>query len=131
MSRKTPLLQLSDAISKILDEYADDIGNNVSEVVEQLGKKGAQALKKESRQQFPKGSGKYARGWKSQVDKGRLFTTSVIYNDIAGLPHLLEYGHVIRNGTDRVYGEVAGREYIKPIADKLVETFEQEVMEKL
>ena len=131
MARKTPLSQLNDAISNILSEYGENIEGNVSEIVEQMGKKGAQALKKESRQQFPKGSGEYAKGWKSQVNRERLSTTAVIYNDHPGLPHLLEYGHVTRNGTERTFGRVAGREHIKAVEEELVEAFEREVVEKL
>lgn len=131
MARKTPLDQMADAISSILDEYKDSIDENVGEIVTQLGRKGAQALKKESRQAFPKGTGEYAQGWKSQVERGRMNTTAVIYNEHPGLPHLLEHGHVTRNGTDRIYGEVQGREHIEPVADNLVETFEREVMSRL
>lgn len=131
MARKTPLLQLNDAISGILSEYAEDIDGNLGRIVEEMGKKGAQALKNQSRQQFPAGSGKYASGWKAQTDRGRMNTTSTIYNEYPGLPHLLEYGHVSRNGTGRVYGSVPGREHIKTIADELVQTFEDEVVAKL
>jgi len=131
MARKTPLSQLSDAISNILSEYSEDIEGNVSEIVEQMGKKGAQALKKEARQKFPDGTGEYAKGWKVQTERGRLSTTAVIYNEHYGLPHLLEYGHVSRNGTGRVFGQVAGREHIQPVAEELVQTFEREVVEKL
>lgn len=131
MAHKTPLDQMADAISDILEEYGDDLTENVGEIVTQLGRKGAQALKKESRQAFPKGTGEYARHWRSQVERGRLSTTAIIYNDHPGLPHLLEHGHVARNGTGRIYGEVRGREHIEPVADKLVETFEREVVSKL
>lgn len=131
MARKTPLDQMADAISSILDEYKDSIDENVGEIVTQLGRKGAQALKKESRQAFPKGTGEYAHGWKSQVERGRMNTTAVIYNEHPGLPHLLEHGHVTRNGTDRIYGMVQGREHIEPVADNLVETFEREVLTQL
>ena len=131
MPRKTPIDQLANAISDILNEYADDVGGNVGEIAAQMGKKGAQALRKEAKQTFPDGTGGYAKGWKSQVDRGRLSTTAIIYNEHPGLPHLLEHGHVTRNGTGRIYGEVRGREHIEPVAEKLVETFEREVLNNL
>ena len=131
MARKTPISRLNEAISGILSEYAEDLGGNLGKIVEEMGKKGAQALKQQSRQQFPKGSGAYAQGWKAQADRGRLNTTSTIYNEHPGLPHLLEYGHVSRNGTGRTYGSVPGREHIQTVADELVQTFENEVMAKL
>lgn len=131
MARRTPIAQLNEAVSGILSEYAEDIDGNLSQIVEKMGKKGAQALKKQAREQFPDGTGDYARGWKSQKEQGRLYTKATIYNEHYGLPHLLEYGHVTRNGTGRVYGSVPGREHIKPVADELVETFEREVVAKL
>ena len=131
MARKTAIDKLTDAISGILEEYAEEIDKNVGEIAEQMGKKGAQALKSKSRETFPKGTGEYAKGWKSQVNRGRLYTTATIYNDHYSMPHLLENGHVIRNGTGRVYGEVRGHEHIAPIADEIVETFEREVVGKL
>ena len=131
MARKTAIDKLTDAISGILEEYAEEIDKNVGEIAEQMGKKGAQALKSKSRETFPKGAGEYAKGWKSQVNRGRLYTTATIYNDHYSMSHLLENGHVIRNGTGRVYGEVRGHEHIAPIADEIVETFEREVVGKL
>ena len=128
---KTPIDKLSDAISAILNDYAEEIGDNVGEIAVELGKKGVKTLKQQSRAEFPKGTGEYAKGWKSQVDRGRMATTVTIYNDHYSLPHLLEHGHVTRNGTGREYGTVPGREHIKPVADKLVETFEREVVSKL
>lgn len=128
---KTPIDKLSDAISGILNDYVEEIGDNVGEIAVELGKKGVKTLKQQSRAEFPKGTGEYAKGWKSQVDRGRMATTVTIYNDHYSLPHLLEHGHVIRNGTARDYGSVKGREHIKPVADKLVETFEREVVSRL
>ena len=131
MAGKTPIDKLNSAISDILNESVDEIGQNVSEVTVQIGKKGVQALKQKSRQELKVRSGDYARGWKMQTNQSRLSTSVTIYNDHYSLPHLLEHGHVIRNGTGRVYGEVKGREHIEPVADTLVETYEREVAAKL
>ena len=128
---KTAIDKLSEAISGMLEEYADEIGENVGEIAIQMGKKGVKALKQQTRETYPKGTGEYAKGWKSQVNRGRLNTTVTIYNDHYSLPHLLEHGHVIRNGTERVYGEVPGREHIQPVEKELVEAFEREVVSKL
>ena len=131
MARKTPLDKLADAISDILEEYGEEVDENVGEIAEALGKKGALTLRRESKAKFPDGSGEYAQGWKSTTDQSRFSTVATIYNEHYALPHLLEHGHVIRNGTGRVYGEVPGREHIAPVADELVEAFEKEVVSKL
>ena len=131
MARKTPLDKLASAITDILDEYAEDVTRNVGEIAVQMGKKGVQALRQESKADLKVHTGDYARGWKQSIERGRLSTTVTLYNEHYALPHLLEHGHVIRNGTGRVYGEVRGREHIAPVEEELVGTFEREVMSKL
>ena len=131
MAQKTPINKLNNAISGILSEYESEISENVGKIAVEMGKKGAQALRKASRKAFQDGTGKYASGWKSQAERGRLRTTAIIYNDHYSMPHLLEYGHATRNGTDRVFPPVEGREHIAPIANQLTETFEREVVSKL
>lgn len=134
MAKRTPIDQLNQAISGILSEYAEDIQGNVDQIAEQMGKKGVQALRKEARRVLkPSTTGKseYTRGWKMQVEKGRLSTTVTIYNEHPGLPHLLEYGHVTRNGTGRTYAPTPAHAHIAPVEKELVETFEREVVAKL
>lgn len=131
MANRTPVDKLADAISGILDQYEGEVRDNLGEITTQIGKKGVQALRRASKDALKTGSGKYARGWKAQVEKGRTGTTVIIYNEHPGLPHLLEYGHVSRNGTGRTYGEVPGHEHIQPVAEELVRDFEREVVAKL
>ena len=131
MANRTPVGKLADAISGILDQYEGEVRDNLGEITTQIGKKGVQALRRASKDALKTGSGKYARGWKTQVEKGRLGTTVIIYNEHPGLPHLLEYGHVSRNGTGRTYGEVPGHEHIQPVAEELVRDFEKKVVEAL
>ena len=134
MAAKTPIDKLGDAIAGILDEYADQVNASVGEIAEKLAKKGTQTLRNVSKSEFKGGTGKYAKGWSVETTGKRhrqLEQSSVIYNKHPGMPHLLEYGHVIRNGTNRVYGKVPGREHIAPVEEKLVETFVKEVMAKL
>ena len=131
MARKTPVDKLTEAISGILSEYAEDIQGNLDRIVPELGKKGTQALKAEARNKLKKGTGEYVKGWKYQVDRRRLSTTVTIYNNHPSLPHLLEYGHVTRNGTNRTFPPTPAHAHIKPVADELVETFEREVVAKL
>lgn len=111
---------------KILNEYADDISKNADEIAEKLGRKGAAALRQESAQDFG-GTGKYAKGWTVQVDQHRLYTDVIIYNRTPGLPHLLEHGHLMRNGRRWV----PPKQHIEPIETELTEQFEREVLAKL
>lgn len=131
MANRTPVDKLADAISGILDQYEGEVRDNLGEITTQIGKKGVQALRRASKDALKTDTGKYVRGWKTQVEKGRLGTTVIIYNEHPGLPHLLEYGHVSRNGTGRTYGEVPGHEHIQPVAEELVRDFEKKVVEAL
>lgn len=128
---KTPIDKLKEAAAKILSEYGEAVGANCAEVAEKLAKKGAQTLKAVSREKF--GNGDYAKGWAVDTKKTsrQLDWTSTIYNKSPGLPHLLEYGHVTRNGTGRVYPRTPAHEHIKPVEDELIQTYESEVKAKL
>ena len=108
------------------------------EVAEKFAKKGAQALRQESREKFGKGRHSfYANGWKSHTERVRshkygIRLYSTIYNNNEpSIAHLLEHGHVTRNGTGRVYGRTPGHEHIAPVEAELVEAFEREVLAKL
>lgn len=130
MARKTALDKFSAAVGGILARYGEEIQDNLADIVTEMGKKGAQAMRDQSRQALG-GSGEYAKGWKVQIDRQRLSAGAVIYNEHAGLPHLLEHGHVTRNGTGRTYPRTPGHEHIAPVEEQLVETFEREVRSKL
>ena len=131
MARKTPLDQLADAIGDILNEYEDDIQANLDTITKEMGKKGAAALRKESRQVLKVHSGDYAKGWKYEFRQTRRYAKTTIFNEHYSLPHLLEHGHVNRNGTGRVFGSTPAHEHIAPVAEMLTESYEREVLDKL
>lgn len=113
-----PADQLQKAINKILKEYGDDVYNRTEELTKAFAKKGAQAVRNSAKGAVG-GTGKYAKGWTSKFETGRLSAQGVIYNKATpGLPHLLEHGHAKRGG-----GRVAGRPHIAPIEEKLVEEY--------
>jgi len=134
MAKRTALDRLDGAISKILADYAEEIEENVGEIVDQVAATGAKALTQKSRETFPDGTGEYAKGWTVEKNgkKHRLLNEpSVIYNEHYSLPHLLEHGHVTRNGTGRTFDETPPHEHIAPVENDLAETFEREVLQKL
>lgn len=126
MGKKTPIDKLSASISKILAEYEGEVSENLADAVKKVARKGAQAVAAEASSKF---NGKeYASGWTSRIDTGRLTTQGIIYNKSEpGLAHLLEHGHVSKNGTQRVFGDVEGRPHIAPVEEKIAEEFEKEV----
>lgn len=129
MAKKVTVNNLQDAIKDILDDYDDQVYENLEEITQRIGKKGVEAVRNSSKEAF---NGKvYASGWGMTVEKNRLYTSVIIHNKKqAGLAHLLEHGHVKANGTGR-YGQWSGVEHLLPVEEKLVDEFESEVVSKL
>lgn len=127
---KTPLDKFSAEIAGILEEYADDVQSNLEEITKEVGKKGAKAVQAQAKATV--GGKQYASGWTSQVEVTRLGATATIYNKSQpGLAHLLEHGHVSRNGTGRTFGRVPGHEHIAPVEEELVDDFQKELEKRL
>lgn len=85
---------LQTQIQEILSDYGEDVEEELQKIVPDMAKEAVRKLKKTS----PKRTGKYARGWTQKTEKGRMTVSSTVYNTKPGLPHLLEYSHVLRNG---------------------------------
>lgn len=122
---KTSIDKLGASIENLLAEYGDELQENIDEITVKVGKAGVTALRNQSKQNFG-GTGKYAKGWRSEVDKTRLGTTVTLYNQTPGLPHLLEHGHAKRTG-----GRVEGKPHIAPVESKLIKQYETEVLNNL
>lgn len=122
MAKKIPIDRLSAEINKILTEYGEDVQQDVDEAAQRVTKAGVKAVKGNSKGTFG-GTGKYAAGWTSKFEKGRLSSQGIIYNGtVPGLPHLLEHGHANRNG-----GRTPGRSHIAPVEQKIIKDFEEAV----
>ena len=126
MAKRTPIDKLTQEVDKILQEYGDDVQDNLDEIVNDLTKQGAKTLRSQSRSTFG-GSGKYAGGWTTQFESGRVSRQGTIYNQrVPGLPHLLEHGHANRGG-----GRTPGRVHISTVEQALIKEFESKVKNKL
>lgn len=127
---KSSLGHFADDIAEILSEYGEEVQENLDVIVKKVGARGAKAVKAKAKASFT--GSRYAAGWTSKTTADRLGTTAVIYNrSQPGLAHLLEHGHVSRNGTGRTFGDVPGREHIAPVEQELVENFQKELERRL
>ncbi len=118
MAKKIPVDLLAETVSKILSEYGDEVKDNIDEATKRIAKAGVKAVRANSRATF-NGTGKYASGWTSKIETGRLDTKGIIYNGkVPGLPHLLENDHALRNG-----GRYSGRPHIEPVEKEMIEQF--------
>ena len=129
-NRRVKADQLGAAIEDILKEYGDEVEANLREVTKAVGKKGAQALRNESKDAFPNGSGEYAKGWTSTEVRYPHYNSVYIHNKLPGLPHLLEHGHVLKRGGRQV-GFVQGREHIAPVEEQIMQEFTQEAIKAI
>ena len=129
MAKKITLDQLGAAVEEILKEYEGEVRENLQDITRSISKKGVQAMRSESAKLF-KPSGKhskpYSQTWTSTVETNRVSTQGIISNTQAGLPHLLENGHVARNGR-----RVAGKEHIAPVNEEIQRLYVQEVERRL
>lgn len=124
MAKAIGLDGLAEAISEILEEYHTEIDRGTKECVQRVAKAGVQALKDVS----PRRTGEYAEGWTSETKEGRMGATATIYNaKKAGLVHLLEHGHVTRNGTGRTFRRTPAHVHVKPVEEQLMADFESQI----
>lgn len=102
--------ELSIEIAAALAEYEDDVAEALKAECKQVAKETTQELRRTS----PQKTGEYAQGWKSKTEyESREDIRIIVYNGKKPqLSHLLEFGHVCRNGTQRVFGRVPGHEHI-------------------
>jgi hypothetical protein len=123
MAKLTPIERLQADMVNILEEYADDVSRKTEECVKKVAQKGAKALRNSS-----PGSGDYAKGWTYKVETSRMNTVATLYNKKPGLPHLLEHGHVTRNGTERVdFADTPAHVHISPVEEEITETFSKQI----
>lgn len=113
---------LTISIGKILDDYSADM----KELAFRCAKQAATETKRMLENTSPKRSGDYSRSW--AVKKGK--DSYIVYNKIPSLTHLLEKGHITRNGTGRTFEPTPAHPHIGPAeefgAERFVELVQQE-----
>ena len=115
MSKNTSLLDITD----ILNDYSNEIQEAITEDAIKIANDGRDTLKNTS----PKRTGKYRKGWRVQVKKGRGFVNATIYNATNWqLTHLLEKPHATRNG-----GITTPKVHIAPVEERCNKQFEIDV----
>lgn len=113
----TSAFNFYDVVRKFLDDYNVDVYTEVEEAINEVSKEAVQKLRAESRAAF--GKGDYAKGWARKLEKKRIRVTATVYGKketgTSSLAHLLEHGHVTRNGTGRTYKPTPAHIHIEPV----------------
>lgn len=129
MAKKTPLDKLSESIEKVLEEYRDDVVQDVGKLTKTFAQKGAKAVRGEAQSHGWGESTGYPDGWTSRYETSRYSQQGIIYNSkVPGLPHLLEHGHALRGG-GRSHTDAFP--HIAPVEEKISEEFYKAVKESL
>lgn len=113
---KTDINGLSDAISDIMENYSTDIRETVNTEID----KAAKSLKKSISADAPALTGKLKKSWR--VTKEKLAggdIKAIVHSTDYRIAHLLENGHVTRNGITRT----KPTHYVSKNEQELVEKF--------
>ena len=124
MSKTIKADDLQKVLKDYLEDYVEDITEGVEETTDTLTKEAVQEIKQTS----PRGKGSrekpYWKGWtkqKGKTNRGR--STVKIHNKTNyQLTHLLEFGHVTRNG-----GRTKAIPHIRPLEEKYKKLYEQKI----
>ena len=112
----TEINDLQKEIMKQLQYYADEVKTKVDEAKEEEAKALVAALKANSPKREAKRKQKYASGWTiKRTPKALIVHNKSNYQ----LTHLLEHGHVTRDGSSRTDSQI----HIRPAEDKMITSY--------
>ena len=114
--RKCSVLNLSSAITEILKEYGNEVYAVTAECVDDVSEGALNRLRAVNHFRN-QGTGAYAGSWVNETLQSKPLTVShLIHNEKHyRLTHLLEKGHVVRDGKGRIVGHAAAYPHIAPI----------------
>lgn len=118
-----------------LNDVLQDYSKEVMDTYNTCGKEIADdTVSKLKRVKFGKyDRGKYSKSWAVKQEKSNWGTDSyIIYNKKHyRLTHLLEFGHVVKNGTKRVVGKANAIPHIKPMEEWVQNQLPKLLVQKL
>lgn len=120
------------SVSAQLDKILEQYGRKADEAVEKSAKRAGRDTAKDLKNTSPKRTGAYASSWTTKVTRssGRLIGVTVYNKEHYQLTHLLENGHVIKNGVG-TYGRARAIKHIAPAEQKGIADFEEYAREEL
>ena len=132
MAVKVSADQLGKAILEELEKYSEEVSDAVHYAVLEIGKKTAKELRTVNQVSGSNTWQNYPKGWTTLNKRRKGKTISEVHNkEHYRLTHLLEHGHVIKNGTGRTYGSTRKFEHIAPVEEKAVKELEEKIKEAI
>ena len=127
-------IDMSKAINEILDKYGDEVYKVMEECIDTVAEEAKNKLKEVNHFRY-EASGAYASSWVNEKLQGKPLTVSRAVHNVKHyrLTHLLEKGHVVRNGTSRNNGKqrTDAFPHIAPVNDWVNQELVQMVERKL
>ena len=113
-SKRIGAIDLENAISQVLSEYGTEVYRVLGVCCREVSEEAVQKLHQGGGYN---GTGAYNADWTYKYELTKRFHQGyIVYNDDHyRLAHLLEKGHLIRNGTERTYGSTSSFPHIKPV----------------
>ncbi len=110
---------LGKQIKILLDQYTEEVQEALKFAIPQVANETKKKVIANAKAKGLERTGKYVAGWAVQKTIGVNFVSAVVHNkDRYRIAHLLENGHVVRNGTGRIGSgkktRVNGIEHIAP-----------------
>ena len=125
----TSTFNFAETVQNMLEkQFLPDVVEVTTEVIPKVAKEAAKRLRSES----PKLQGKYAKGWTSTVEKGRLRVGAKVHGKSGTyqLAHLLENSHAKRGGgrTGPGDGQIV---HIEPVEKWAIQEAEERIIHEL
>jgi len=122
-----PTESVSVQMGKILDQYSEKVQQVTNNAIDSVSKESANKIRNNS----PVKTGSYAKGWAvKKSTKGKIRGAIVHNKTDYQLTHLLENGHVIRNGVG-TYGRAPAIKHIAPVEAWAVDELPEEIERNL
>ncbi len=118
--KKVSTAEFEAEVRDILVQYSAEAQAEIKKSIKSIAKDTVHELEENA----PRRTGKYAKGFKSKVTSANGVTKAIVYNENYRLPHLLEYGHALRNG-----GRVQGIPHFQPAMENAEKEMEKAVKE--
>ena len=124
MASNISIGELADVVMEGLNEYAQLTTEDMKKAVKKAGR----TVRKEIQANAPSDTGAYSKSWsvKTVRDTANSLVLTVHSKNRYQLAHLLEHGHVKRNG-----GRVTAKVHIEPAEQKGINQLQDEIKEAL
>ena len=124
---KDLMTQLND----VLQDYSKEVMDTYNTCGKEIADDTVSKLKRVKFGRYDRG--KYSKSWAVKQEKSNWGTDSyIIYNKKHyRLTHLLEFGHVVKNGTKRVVGKAGAIPHIKPMEEWVQQQLPKLLVQKL